>query len=72
VEEFKGRINAEGRRQEKLDIVEKRDFRRGKLLGKYTVKMLYGWNDRKFKEEYLRKMERNWKKWKSVSPEEKP
>jgi len=72
VEEFKERINAEGRRQEKLDIVEKRDFRKGKLLGKYTVKMLYGWNDRKFKEEYLRKMERNWKKWKSVSPEEKP
>ena len=72
MEEFKERINAEGRRQEKLDIVEKRDFRRGKLLGKYTVKMLYGWNDRKFKEEYLRKMERNWKKWKSVSPEEKP
>jgi len=41
VEEFKRRINAEVRRQEKLDIVEERDFKRGELLGKYTVKMLY-------------------------------
>ena len=41
MEEFKGRINAEVRRQEKLDIVEERDFRREELLEKYTVKMLY-------------------------------
>jgi len=25
-----------------------------------------------FEEEYLKKLERNWKKWKSVSSEEKP
>jgi len=36
------------------------------------TRMLYGWDDRKFKEEYMRKLERNWQKWKSVSPEEKP
>jgi len=41
VAEFKGRINAEVRRQEKLGMVKKKDFRRGELLGKYTVKMLY-------------------------------
>ena len=39
--EFEGRLNAEVRRQEKLDIVEERDFRRGELLEKYTSKMLY-------------------------------
>jgi len=39
--EFEGRLNAEVRRQEKLDIVEERDFRRGELLEKYTAKMLY-------------------------------
>jgi len=54
-----------------LDIVEKRDFRREKLLGKYIVKMLYGWNDGKFEEEYLRKLERNFEEgimleWKTV------
>jgi len=37
VTEFKGRVNAEIRRQERLDIAKKRDFRRGKLPGKYTV-----------------------------------
>ena len=59
MEEFKGRMNAEVRRQEKLDMAEEKDFRRRKLLGKYTAKMLYGWDDRKFKEEYLRKLEKN-------------
>jgi len=29
------------------------------LPGKYTAKLLYGWNNRKFEEEYLKKLERN-------------
>ncbi len=53
-------------------MVKERNFRRRELLGKFMAKMLYGWNDRKFEEKYLRKLERNWQKWKSVSPEEKP
>ena len=65
-------MNVEVRRQEKLDIAEKKDFRRGELLEKYTAKMLYRWDNRKFEEEYLRKLERNWQKWKSVSLKEKP
>jgi len=59
LEEFEGRINTEVRRQEKLDMAEKKDFRRGELPGKFTVKILYGWDDGKFEEEYLRKLERN-------------
>jgi len=55
-----------------LDLVEKRDFRKRELLEKYIVKMLYRWSDRKFKVKYLKKLERNWQKWKSVSLEEKP
>ena len=46
-------------RQEILDIVEERDFRRGELLEKYIAKVLYSWDNRKFKEEYLKKLERN-------------
>jgi len=42
LEEFEGRMNVEVRRQEKLDIVEEKNFRRGELLGKFTAKMLYG------------------------------
>jgi len=72
LEKFEERMNAEVRRQEKIDMVEERDFRREELLGKFTVKMLYRWDDGKFEEEYLRKLERNWQKWKSVSLEEKP
>jgi len=34
-------MSAEVRRQEKLDMTEEKDFRRGKLQGEYTVKMLY-------------------------------
>ncbi len=34
------------------------------LLGKYMMKLLYGWDDQKFEEEYLNKLEKNWKKWK--------
>jgi len=60
LEEFKGRMNAEVRRQKKIEIVEKRDFRRGDLSRRFIVKMLYGWDDGKFEEEYLKKLERNW------------
>ena len=40
-------------------MVEKKDFRRGELPGRFMVKMLYGWDNGKFEEEYLRKLERN-------------
>ena len=52
-------MSVEVRKQEKLDRIEKKDFRRGELSGKYTAKMLYGWDNGKFEEEYLRKLERN-------------
>ena len=41
VAKFERRLNIEIRRQEKLDIVEEKNFRRGELLRKYIVKMLY-------------------------------
>ena len=34
------------------------------LPGKFTVKVLYGWDNQKFEEKYLNKLEKNWKKWK--------
>jgi len=34
------------------------------LPGKYTARILYGWDDKKFEEEYLKKLEKNWKRWK--------
>ena len=35
------------------------------LLGKYIAKLLYGWEDQKFEEEYLNKLEMNWRRWKN-------
>jgi len=62
IEGFKGRMNAKVRRQEKINMAEERDFRRGELPEKFTVKMLYGWDNGKFEEEYLRKLEKNWRR----------
>ena len=41
LEKFEGKINTEVRRQEKIDIAEERDFRRGELPGKFMAKTLY-------------------------------
>ena len=46
------------------EVEEEREYRRMELSGKYTAKLLYGWDDQKFEEEYLNKLEKNWKKWK--------
>ena len=40
-------------------MVEEKNFSRGELPEKYTIKILYGYNDRKFENKYLRKLERN-------------
>jgi len=59
IEEFKrGKVVV--RRQEG----EEEEYKRMELPGKFTAKVLYGWDDQKFEEEYLKKLERNWRKWK--------
>ena len=55
-------MSVEVRKQEKIDIVEERDFKREELPGKFIAKVLYRWDDGKFEEEYLKKLERNWQK----------
>jgi len=45
-------------------VGEDEEYRRMELPGKYMAKLLYGWDDQKFEEEYLNKLERNWRKWK--------
>ena len=46
-------------------------FKRSKLPGKYMANILFGWDD----DEYLKKLERSWVRWKEkerqVSPEMK-
>ena len=60
IKEFeKGEI--EVRRQ----VKEEGEYKRMELPGKYTAKVLYGWDDKKFEEEYLNKLEGNWRRWKN-------
>ena len=67
VEEFeKGRFEEEIQRirmkkekEMKLNP-EAEEFRRGELPGRYTAKLLYEWDNKKFDEEYWKKLERNW------------
>ena len=44
---------------------EAEEFRREELPGRYTVKLLYRWDDKKFDKEYLKKLQRNWNRWKN-------
>ena len=47
------------------EVEEEGEYKRMELPGKYTAKVLYGWDDKKFEEEYLKKLEGNWKRWKN-------
>ena len=60
IEDLKEKMSIEVRRWEKFEVAEEQDFRQKELLEKYTAKMLYGQNNKKFKREYLRKLEGNW------------
>ena len=54
------------RQQEKK---EEEKYKRMELLEKYTAKLLYGQDNKEFEEEYLRKLERNWRRWKDNQKE---
>ena len=59
--EKKGRVKV--RQQERIEKKkETEEYRRMELPEKYMAKLLYRWNDGKFEEEYLKKLERNWRR----------
>jgi len=69
IDEFKERLVAEVRRQKrikerwKVKMNPRADkFKRSKLLEKYMARLLFSWDNRKFEDEYLKKLERNWQK----------
>ena len=52
-----------------------KEFRRSELLEKYTVKILFKWDNRKFEDEYLKKLKKIFgqdRRECQVSLEEKP
>ena len=49
---------------------EAEEFKREELPGRYMAKLLYGWDDKNFEKEYLKKLEKNWNRWKNDRKEE--
>jgi len=47
---------------------KKMTFKHGKLPGKFMAKMLYGWSDKRYDQEYWKRMEKNWRRWKGKKP----
>ena len=69
VNEFKERLEIEVRRQEGIKEKQKvklnpraDEFKRSELLEKYMAKLLFGQDDKNFKDEYLKKLEKNWQR----------
>jgi len=65
VEEFKkeyGREEEEEIRWQERE--EKKNVFNRELPGKYTAKLLYGWGEKKYEQEYWRRLEENWRRWK--------
>ena len=46
------------RRQKK----EKGTFQKGELPGRFTVRKLFGWSDKRYNKEYWARLERNWRR----------
>ena len=47
---------------------EEETFRWRELPGKFMAKKLYGWSDKRYDQEYWKRLERNWRQWKSKKP----
>ena len=43
-------------------------FKCGELPGKFTMKVLFGWSDKQYDQEYWGRLERNWRRWKGKRP----
>jgi len=56
VEDYERAYRKEGRRMEEHK----------EMPGRFMAKTLYGWDDRKFDREYLKKLEKNWRRWKGA------
>jgi len=43
---------------------EEETFRKRELPGRFTVKKLFRWMDKRYNKEYWGRLKRNWKQWK--------
>ena len=50
---------------------EEGTFRRRELPGRFTTRKLFRWSDKRYDQEYQRRLERNWRQWKGKQPRER-
>ena len=43
-------------------------FQQRELPGRFTAKMLYGWSDKRYDQEYWGRLKKNWRQWKGKKP----
>ena len=46
-------------------------FKRGELPGRFMARKLFGWSDKRYNQEYWRRLERNWRWWKGKKSRER-
>jgi len=65
VEEFEKKYRREEEEETQWQKMkkEKNVFNR-ELPGRYIAKLLYGWGEKKYKQEYWKRLEENWQRWK--------
>jgi len=67
IEEFKKEYRRD-RKNVAWQECEEETSQRGELPRRFTAKMLYGWSDKWYDQEYWGRLERNWKRWKGKRP----
>ena len=50
---------------------EEEMFKRGELPGRFMARKLFGWSDKRYNQEYWRRLERNWRWWKGKKSRER-
>jgi len=65
VEEFEKEYEREKEEETRWqEMEEEKNVFTRELPGKYTAKPLYGWGEKKYEQEYWKKLEENWRRWK--------
>ena len=61
VEEFEKQYGREEEEETwRQEVEEEKNVFSRELLGRYMAKLLYGWEEKRYKQEYWKRLEENW------------
>jgi len=64
VEEFEKKYKREEEKTRWQEREKEEKVFSRELPGKYIAKLLYGWGEKKYEQEYWKRLEENWQRWK--------